>query len=120
VFQHGSTTSTADPQTYDPIFRVWESLSHSQSTSSGRRNPEIEGSGREPAGSPIRSIRYVCSVTVDDTWLTNTVMTYIWEIVQREGCTTDSFMPVDEVAVEVFGKLTHHNELPPIARVRGT
>jgi len=47
------------------------------------------------------------------------VMNYIFEIVQREAFTDDSFMPVDEVAANVFGSVSKHNELPPLPRVRG-
>ena len=48
-----------------------------------------------------------------------TVMNYIWEIVKREAFSDDSFMAVDEVAVEISGTLSSHNELPPLPRVRG-
>jgi len=48
-----------------------------------------------------------------------TVMNYIWEIVKREAYSDDSFMAVDEVAVEISGTLSSHNELPPLPRVRG-
>jgi hypothetical protein len=47
------------------------------------------------------------------------VMNYIWEIVKREAYSDDSFMAVDEVAVEISGTLSSHNELPPLPRVRG-
>lgn len=46
-------------------------------------------------------------------------MNYIWEIVKREAYSDDSFMAVDEVAVEISGTLSSHNELPPLPRVRG-
>jgi hypothetical protein len=47
------------------------------------------------------------------------VMNYLWEIVKREAYSDDSFMAVDEVAVEISGTLSSHNELPPLPRVRG-
>ena len=47
------------------------------------------------------------------------VMNYVWEIVKREVYSDDSFMAVDEVAVEISGTLSSHNELPPLPRVRG-
>jgi hypothetical protein len=46
-------------------------------------------------------------------------MNFIWEIVKRDGFSTDSFMGIDEVAMEIFGNLSKHNELPPLDRVRG-
>lgn len=47
------------------------------------------------------------------------VMNYVSEIIQREACSDDSFMGVDEVTAEMSGPLSSHNELPPVGRVLG-